>query len=245
MIPTPPSARMNHLLATLTDADLRRWLPQLESVEMPLGQVLFEPGSVLSHAYFPTTAIVSLLYGLEHTASCECADVGHEGVIGLALVVGGGSAAGRAVVSSAGHGFRLRAQTMKGEVRRRGPLLDLMLRHALSLMTQMGRTAVCNRYHSLDQQLCRFLLMRADRLQSNELPMTQQSIASMLGVRREGVTKCALDLREAGSIRYSRGCIEVLDRKALEARACGCYAAFKGEYLRFRPANLTPDAAPS
>jgi CRP-like cAMP-binding protein len=226
-------ADMNHLLAAMAGADLRRWLPQLERVEMPLGQVLYEPGSLLSHVYFPTTAIVSLLCVTKNTASSECAVVGNEGMVGVALSMGGDFTVGRAVVHSAGHGFRLQAQTMKDEFNRGGPVLHLMLRYAQALMTQMAQTAVCNRHHVLDQQLCRWLLLSLDRLRSgNELLMTQELIASMLGVRREGVTESALKLQEAGLIRYSRGRIEVLDRKALEKRACECYALVKGEYRR-------------
>ena len=229
---TSGQATKNGLLAALASADLRRWLPQIERVEMPRGQILYEPGDVLSHAYFPTTAIVSLLSETKSAAPSACAVVGNEGMVGVALFMGGDSTVGRAVVHSAGDGFRLPAQTMKDELNRGGPVLHLMLRYAQALMTQMAQTAVCNRHHLLDQQLCRWLLLNLDRLQGNELVMTQELIASMLGVRREGVTEGAFRLQKAGLIRYARGRIEVLDRKALEACACECYALVKGEYGR-------------
>jgi CRP-like cAMP-binding protein len=229
---TSTEATKNSLLAALASADLRRWLPQLERVEMPLGQILYEPGGVLSHVYFPITAIVSLLGESNGATSSACAVVGNEGVVGVALFMGGDSTVGRAVVHSAGDGLRLPAQTMKDELNRGGPVLHLMLRYAQALMTQMAQTAVCNRHHFLDQQLCRWLLLNLDRLQGNELVMTQELIASMLGVRREGVTEGAFRLQKAGLIRYARGHIEVLDRKALAACACECYALVKGEYRR-------------
>lgn len=232
---TSAEATKNSLLAALASADLRRWLPQLEKVEMPQGHILYEPGDVLSHVYFPTTAIVSLLSAMKRAASSVCAVVGNEGVVGVALVLGGDSTVGRAVVHSAGDGLRLPAQTMKDELNRGGPALHLMLRYAQALMTQMAQTAVCNRHHLLDQQLCRWLLLSLDRSQGNELVMTQELIASMLGVRREGVTEGASGLQKAGLIRYARGRIEVLDRKALQACACECYGLVKGEYRRLLP----------
>ena len=196
-------ARKNQLLAALPDAEWRRWLPQLEAVELPLGQVLYESGGTLSHVYFPTTAIVSLLYVMEDGASAEIAVVGNEGVVGIALFMGGESTPSRAVVQSAGQGFRLRAQTIRDESKRAGPVLHLLLRYTQALITQMAQTAVCNRHHSLDQQLCRWLLLSLDRLQGDELVMTQELIANMLGVRREGVTEGARSLQQAGLIRYS------------------------------------------
>jgi CRP-like cAMP-binding protein len=225
----------NHLLAALPDAEWQRWQPQLERVEMPLGQVLYESGGMLSHVYFPTTAIVSLLYVMENGASAEIAVVGNEGIIGISLFMGGDSTSSRAVVQSAGFGFRLKAQIMKDDFNRAGPVLHLLLRFTQALITQMAQTAVCNRHHSLDQQLCRWLLLSLDRLQGNELVMTQELIANMLGVRREGVTEGALKLQQAGLIRYTRGHITVLDRVGLENRSCECYAVVKKEYDRLLP----------
>jgi CRP-like cAMP-binding protein len=229
-------ARRNHLLAALPPGAWRRWEPLLEQVEMPLGQVLYESGSVLDHVYFPTTAIVSLLYVLEDGASAEIAVVGFEGLVGISLFMGGGSTPSRAVVQSAGTGYRLGAEAMKNEFDRAGPVLHLLLRYTQALLTQMAQTAVCNRHHSLDQQLCRWLLLSMDRLSGNELVMTQELIANMLGVRREGVTEGALKLQKVGLIRYSRGRITVLDRPGLEQRTCECYAVVKREYDRLLPA---------
>lgn len=226
----------NRLLASLPAAEQQRWLPQLEWIEMPLGQVLCESGKTLSHVYFPTTAIVSLLYVMENGASAEIAVVGNEGIVGISLFMGGESTPSRAVVQSAGQGFRLKAQRMKDEFNRAGPVLHLLLRYTQALITQMAQTAVCNRHHSLDQQLCRWLLLSLDRLEGTELVMTQELIANMLGVRREGVTEGALKLQQAGIIRYARGRISVLDRKALEQRTCECYAVVKTEYDRLLPA---------
>jgi CRP-like cAMP-binding protein len=231
-----PDARHNHLLAALPEADWQRWLPQLEAVELPLGHVLYEPGDTLSHVYFPTTAIVSLLYVMENGASAEIAVVGYEGIVGVSIFMGGGSTPSRAVVQSAGRGYRLPAGVLKDEFRR-APVLHLLLRYTQALITQMAQTAVCNRHHSLDQQLCRWLLLSLDRLQGNELVMTQELIANMLGVRREGVTEGALKLQTLGVIRYSRGRITVLDREGLEQRTCECYAVVKTEYNRLLPAR--------
>jgi CRP-like cAMP-binding protein len=230
-----PDPTENHLLAALPDAEWQRWLPQLERVEMPLGQVLYESGVTLSHVYFPTTAIVSLLYVMENGASAEIAVVGNEGIVGISLFMGGDSTSSRAVVQSAGLGLRLRAQVMKDDFNRAGPVLHLLLRYTQALITQMAQTAVCNRHHSLDQQLCRWLLLSLDRLQGNELVMTQELIANMLGVRREGVTEGALKLQQAGLIRYARGHISVLDRDGLQKRSCECYAVVKKEYDRLLP----------
>jgi len=225
----------NHLLGALPLADLQRWLPLLEAVEMPLGHVLYESGRTLSHVYFPTTAIVSLLYVMENGASAEIAVVGHEGIVGISLFMGGESTPSRAVVQSAGQGLRLKAHLIKQEFEQAGPAMHLLLRYTQALITQMAQTAVCNRHHSLDQQLCRWLLLSLDRLQGSELVMTQELIANMLGVRREGVTEGALRLQKLGLIRYSRGHITVLDRPGLERRTCECYAVVKKEYDRLLP----------
>lgn len=229
---------LNHLLAALPLAELGRWLPQLEWVEMPLGQVLYESGRTLGHVYFPTSAIVSLLYVMENGASAEIAVVGNEGLVGISLFMGGNSTPSRAVVQSAGAGYRLKAVLMKDEFDRAGPVMHLLLRYTQALITHMAQTAVCNRHHSLDQQLCRWLLLSLDRLKSNELVMTQELIANMLGVRREGVTEAAFKLQAAGLIRYARGRITVLDRPGLEMRTCECYAVVKREYDRLLPDKL-------
>lgn len=227
--------RRNQLLAALPDAEWQRWQPQLEWVAMPLGEVMYESGRTLSHVYFPTTAIVSLLYVLEDGASAEIAVVGHEGVVGISLFMGGESTPSRAVVQSAGQGWRLKAGAVKEEFNRSGPVMHLLLRYTQALITQMAQTAVCNRHHALDQQLCRWLLLSLDRLEGNQLVMTQELIANMLGVRREGVTEAALRLQQLGLIRYARGRITVLDRPGLEARTCECYAVVKKEYDRLLP----------
>ena len=228
----------NHLLAALPHAEWQRWLPLLEPVDLPLGEVLYESGVTLSHVYFPTTAIISLLYVMENGASAEIAVVGNEGIVGISLFMGGESTSSRAVVQSAGKGFRLKAKLMKQEFNRAGPVLHLLLRYTQALITQMSQTAVCNRHHSLDQQLCRWLLLSLDRLEGNQLVMTQELIANMLGVRREGVTEGALKLQHAGLIQYARGHITVLDRAALEERSCECYAVVKKEYDRLLPVKL-------
>ena len=235
MAVVPALAMKNHLLAVLPQADLHRWLAQLEVTDMPLGDVLYESGRTLSHVYFPTTAIVSLLYVMENGASAEIAVVGNEGVVGISLFMGGESTPSRAVVQSAGVGLRLKADVIKEEFQQAGPAMHLLLRYTQALITQMAQTAVCNRHHSLDQQLCRWLLLSLDRLQGSELVMTQELIANMLGVRREGVTEGALSLQKAGLIRYSRGHITVLDRPGLERRTCECYAVVKKEYDRLLP----------
>jgi CRP-like cAMP-binding protein len=230
--------RNNFLLAALPDPEWQRWRVLLEKVDMPLGQVLYESGGTLTHIYFPTTSIVSLLYVMENGASAEIAVVGREGLVGVSLFMGGESTPSRAVVQSAGYGYRLRAQSMKDEFNRAGPVLHLVLRYTQALITQMAQTAACNRHHSLDQQLCRWLLLSLDRLRANELAMTQELIANMLGVRREGVTEAALKLQEAGLISYARGHITVLDRAGLEKRTCECYAVVKREYDRLLPEKL-------
>ena len=230
--------KANHLLAALPDAEWLRWAPQLEAVELPLGRVLYESGVALTHIYFPTTAIVSLLYVMEDGASAEIAVVGREGLVGVSLFMGGESTPSRAVVQSAGYGFRLRAAALKEEFSNSSPVLHLMLRYTQALITQMAQTAVCNRHHTLDQQLCRWLLLSLDRLDGAELVMTQELIANMLGVRREGVTEAALKLQRAGLISYARGHITALDRAGLEARSCECYAVVKKEYDRLLPDRM-------
>jgi CRP-like cAMP-binding protein len=234
-MPRAHDPRQNQLLAALPAAEFERLLPQLELVAMPLGEALYEPGIRLRHVYFPTTSIVSLLYVMEDGASAEIAVVGNDGILGIALFMGGETTPSRAVVQSAGHGYRLKAHLLKREFSRAGPVLNLLLRYTQALITQMAQTAVCNRHHAVEQQLCRWLLLSLDRLDSNELIMTQELIANMLGVRREGVTAAAGKLQQAGLIRYSRGRIEVLDRRALEAQSCECYAVVKRESDRLLP----------
>ena len=227
--------RRNQLLAALPDAEWQCWSSQLEWVDMPLGQVLYESGRTLSHVYFPVTSIVSLLYVMEDGASAEIAVVGLEGVVGISLFMGGDSTPSRAVVQSAGRGMRLPASFIKAEFNRAGSAMHLLLSYTQALITQMAQTAVCNRHHSLDQQLCRWLLLSLDRLDGPDLVMTQELIANMLGVRREGVTEAALKLQTIGLIRYVRGRISVLDRPGLEKRTCECYAVVKKEYDRLLP----------
>jgi CRP-like cAMP-binding protein len=216
----------------LPAAEYERLLPHLELVPMPLGEVLYESGGRLQHVYFPTTCIVSLLYVLENGASAEIAVVGNEGILGISLFMGGDTTPSRAIVQSAGFGYRLKAQMLKREFSRAGPMLRLLLRYTQALITQMTQTAVCNRHHSVEQQLCRWLLLSLDRLPTDEVSMTQELIANMLGVRREGVTEAAGKLQRAGLIRYSRGRIEVLDRAGLELAVCECYAVVKREFDR-------------
>ena len=235
-MPEAADPRQNHLLAALPAAEWQRWSSLLELVEMALGHVLYESGISLSHVYFPVDCIVSLLYVMENGSSAEIAVVGNEGLVGISLFMGGETTPSRAVVQSAGRGFRLEAHAMKHEFNRGGPVLHLLLRYTQALITQMAQTAVCNRHHSLDQQLCRWLLLSLDRLRSNDLVMTQELIANMLGVRREGVTEAALKLQASGLIRYSRGRIHVLDRARLEQRTCECYGVVKKEYDRLLPA---------
>jgi CRP-like cAMP-binding protein len=222
----------NHILAALPLAEFDRLLPDLELVVMPLGEVLCESNGQLDYVYFPTTSIISLLYVLENGASAEIAIVGNEGLLGISLFMGGETTPSRAVVQSAGHGYRLKAQLLKNEFNRAGPTLHLLLRYTQALITQMTQTAVCNRHHSVEQQLCRWLLLSLDRLPSDSLNMTQDLIANMLGVRREGVTEAAGSLQRAGLIRYSRGHIKVLDRPGLERTVCECYAVVKQEFDR-------------
>jgi len=231
----PNGPCQNHLLRALPAPEAARLFPHLELVPMPLGHVLYESGSHLRHVYFPTTSIVSLLYVMADGASAEIAVVGHEGMVGVALFMGGETTPSRAVVQSAGHAYRLKGQFLKDEFTRAAALQHLLLRYTQALLTQMAQTAVCNRHHSVDQQLCRWLLLSLDRLPSNKLSMTQELIANMLGVRREGVTEAAGKLQAAGLIRYSRGHITVLDRPRLETQCCECYAVVKKEFDRLLP----------
>jgi CRP-like cAMP-binding protein len=230
--------RHNQLLASLSDADWQRWQPRLEPVDLQLGQVLCESGDTPAYVVFPTTAIVSLMYMTHDGASAEFAVVGNDGVVGISLFMGGNATPSQSVVQSAGQGYRLRAQTVKDEVDRGGPVLAMLLRYTQAMIAQVAQTALCNRYHSIDQQLCRRLLLSLDRLPSEDMQMTQELAASLLGVRREGVTAAALKLQHAGVIRYSRGHIAVLDRHRLEQRSCECYAAAKREYRRLLPMPL-------
>lgn len=227
---------LNQLLDVLLKVDYDRLYPNLELVEMPLGKVLCESGDRLNHVYFPTTSIVSLLYAMENGTSAEIALVGNEGMFGVQILLGGDTTPSQAVVQSAGYGYRMKAQILRNEVVNGGPLQRLLLRYTQALITQMSQTAVCNRHHSLQQQLCRWLLLSIDRLSSNDLIMTQELIANMLGVRRESVTDAAGTLQDMGLISYKRGSIKVLDRKGLEAKSCECYQVVKDEMDRLLPA---------
>lgn len=231
----------NHLLAALLPAERERIFPHLELVPMPLGKVLYESGDVLRHVYFPADCIVSLLYVLENGASAEISVVGNDGLIGIALFMGGETTPSRAIVQSAGHAYRLIGPRLKEEFHRNGQLQLLLLRYTQALLTQMSQTAVCNRHHSVDQQLCRWLLLSLDRLSHNQLTMTQELIANMLGVRREGVTAAAGKLQKLGAIRYARGRITVLDRPLVEQLCCECYSVVKRETDRLLP-NPHPPA---
>jgi CRP-like cAMP-binding protein len=228
--------RQNQLLAALPADHLERWQAALEPMDMPLGAALYESGVAMTDVYFPCTSIVSLLYVMEDGASAEIAVVGNEGIVGVAVFMGGETTPSRAVVQSAGRGFRVRGQWLKREFERSAPVLHLLLRYTQALITQMAQTAVCNRHHTLDQQLCRWLLLSLDRLQEPRLVMTQELIANMLGVRREGVTEAAGALQRNGLISYRRGHITVLDRAGLERRTCECYAVVRKEYDRLLPA---------
>ena len=221
-----PDPKINQLLAALPDAEWTRWLPQLELVDMPLGQVLYESGGTLRHVYFPISAIVSLLYVMENGASAEIAVVGNEGIVGISLFMGGESTPSRGIVQSAGQGYRLKAETIKEEFKH-APVLHLLLRYTQALITQMSQTAVCNRHHSFDQQLCRWLLQSLDRVDGPMLKMTHDQFGSILGVRRESITKAAKQLQNDGLIKYARGHITVLDREAVEDHACECYSVVK------------------
>jgi CRP-like cAMP-binding protein len=234
-MPSVHNPRQNHLLAALPVAEREQLFQHLELIELPLGKVLYESGDQLRHVYFPTDSIVSLLYVLQDGASAEISVVGNEGLIGIALFMGGETTPSRAIVQSAGHAYRLIGQRLKDEFHQNGDLQLLMLRYTQALITQMAQTAVCNRHHSVDQQLCRWLLLSLDRLPSNRLTMTQELIANMLGVRREGVTEAAGKLQKVGVIRYQRGSITVLDRPKLEKLCCECYAVVKRETDRLLP----------
>jgi len=234
-MPDTHDPAQNRLLAALPPDEHDRIFPNLELVPMPLGQVVCESGLEMRHVYFPTTAIVSLLYVMEDGSSAEIAVVGNEGVVGISLFMGGETTTSRAVVQSAGHAYRLRGQLLKDSFLRAGTMQRLLLCYTQALLTQMAQTAVCNRHHSIDQQLCRWLLISLDRLPSNELVMTQELIANMLGVRREGVTEAAGKLQRAGLINYSLGKITVLDRPGLERRVCECYQVVKTEFDRLIP----------
>lgn len=235
-----PLPQQNHLLAALSGEVQQRLFSHLEHVSLPLGKVLYESGDTMRHVYFPTDSIISLLYVMESGASAEISVVGNEGLVGIALFMGGESTPSRAIVQSGGHAYRLLGQRLKDEFNRHGELLVLMLRYTQALITQMAQTAVCNRHHSIDQQLCRWLLLSLDRLPSNQLTMTQELIANMLGVRREGVTEAAGKLQRQGVIEYSRGHITVLDRRKLEQLSCECYAVVKKETDRLLPYLPSP-----
>jgi CRP-like cAMP-binding protein len=237
------SPKENRLLAAMPETDYQALMPSLERVAMPLGQAVYESGGPQGYVYFPTTSIVSLLYVLADGATAEIAVTGNEGLVGIALFMGGETTPSRAVVQSAGQGYRLRAKLLKKEFERGGPLQYLLLRYTQALITQMTQTAVCNRHHSVDQQLCRWLLLSLDRLPGNKLVMTQELIANMLGVRREGVTEAAGKLQAEGLIEYSRGKITVVDRERLEARVCECYSVVKREYDRLLPGRAVLEAA--
>ncbi|MDP2398379.1 MAG: Crp/Fnr family transcriptional regulator [Burkholderiales bacterium] len=239
---SPNSPLQNHLLAALSAEDFARLLPDLELIPMPLGWAVCESGGHMAYVYFPTTSIVSLLYVMENGATAEIAVTGNEGLVGISLFMGGESTPGRAVVQSAGYGYRLKSAVLKREFAKGEHLQHLALRYTQALITQMSQTAVCNRHHTVDQQLCRWLLMSLDRLPGNELSMTQELIANMLGVRREGVTEAAGRLQAAGLIHYSRGKINVLDRPKLEQRVCECYAVVKKEFDRLLPDHLQREA---
>jgi CRP-like cAMP-binding protein len=241
---SPDASKQNHILAALPARDYQRLLPDLELVPLSLGTVVYESGDKLDYVYFPTDCIVSLLYVLKDGASAEIAVVGREGLVGVALFMGGESTSSRAVTQSAGTAYRLPSKILKREFEHGGPLQHLLLRYTQALITQMAQTAVCNRHHAIDQQLCRWLLLSLDRLSGNELVMTQELIANMLGVRREGVTEAARKLQADGLIRYSRGRIKVPDREKLEKRVCECYAVVKKEFDRLLPYQIRglPDA---
>lgn len=227
-----PNPSQNHLLAALPPADYERLAPHLEAVVMPLGESIYEPGGQLQYVYFPTTAIISLLYVLESGSSAEIASVGNEGVLGISLFMGGNTTPSSAVVQTAGRGYRLAGKVLREEFNRAGLMQRLLLRYTQALLTHMCQTAACNRHHSIDQQLCRWLLLTLDRLPSNELVMTQELVASALGVRRESVTEAAGKLQRAGVVSYRRGHISILDRAGLETGACECYAVVKKEIQR-------------
>ena len=231
-MPVPHSPSQNHLLCALPTAEYELLAPHLRLVPMPLGEILYEPGQQLQHAYFPTTSIVSLHYVMETGESAESAGVGNEGVVGISLFMGGDTTPSSAVVQTAGHAYRLEGRLLKQEFNRGGLFQRLLLRYTQALITQMSQAAACYRHHSVEQQLCRWLLLTLDRMPTSDLIMTQELVASMLGVRREGITEAAGKLQQAGFIRYRRGHIAVLDRAGLESRACECYAVVRKELAR-------------
>ncbi len=230
--PAPHSPRQNRLLSALPAETYERLAPGLELAPLPLGEVIYEPGSPIHHAWFPTTSIISLNYVMESGASAEIAGVGNEGMVGVSLFLEGKTTSSRATVCTGGYGYRLKAQSLTEEFNRAGPLMHMLLRYTQAMITQVSQTAVCNRHHSMEQQMCRWLLLALDRLPSQEIIVTQELIAGMLGVRREGITETAGHLQRAGLISYHRGHITVLDRAGLEARACECYQAVKREFDR-------------
>jgi CRP-like cAMP-binding protein len=234
---TVPDPKRNHLLAALPDSDYQRWLPYLEAVRLGLGQVLYEAGDTLRHAYFPVDSIVSLLYVMQSGESAEIAVVGQEGMVGVSLIMGGDFTSSRAVVQNAGTGFRIKAEVLKEEFNNAAPVLHLLLRYTQALITQMTQTAACNKHHSLSQQLCRWLLLSMDRMPGDQLVMTEQLIANMLGVALGEMTQGALSLQAAGFIRYSNGEVTILDRSGLEGLTCECYGVVKKEYDRLLPAR--------
>lgn len=231
----PPDPRDNWLLAALATPEWNRWMPSLELVDLPLGKVLIEPAGNTTHVYFPTTAIVSLLYVMENGASAEIAVVGNEGLVGISLFMGGQSTSSSAVVQAAGQAYRLKADLVMEEFNRGGPVLHLLLRYTQALITQMAQTSACNRHHAVDQQFCRWLLLTLDRLLASKIVMTQELLSNILGVRRASVTEAAGNLQKDGLIYYERGRITVLDRPGLERRSCECYAVVKKEYDRLLP----------
>ncbi|MFA6008166.1 MAG: Crp/Fnr family transcriptional regulator, partial [Candidatus Shapirobacteria bacterium] len=233
--PYPPNPCQNHLLAALPKNEFKRLLPYLERIHLPLGATLTESGDFSKYVYFPTTAIVSLLYVLVNGSSAEIAVIGHEGVVGIAIFMGGSSMPSRALVQSEGSAYRLKGDILHKEFNQNPAMQHLFMRYVMALLAQMAQTAVCNRHHNIDQQLCRWLLLSMDRLSGNVLNMTQELIADMLGVRREGVTEAAGKLQDAGLISYSRGCLTILDRPGLESRVCECYEVVKKEFVRLLP----------
>lgn len=230
--------QQNHLLAAMSENEWQQWEPDMESVDFSLNQVLYESGKTPAYMYFPTTAIVSLLYMTQNGSSSEVAVVGNDGVVGISLLLSGSDSPNQALVQSAGKGYRMRAQAAKNAINRDGTMLNVLLRYSQAMITQMTQTAVCNRHHSIDQQLCRRLLLSLDRLSTNQIMMTQEMLANMLGVRRESVTDAAVKLQDAGVISYKRGLITVLDRQALENRSCECYAIAKNEQVRLQNMKL-------
>lgn len=235
---TYPLKDRNYLFRCIPSAEWERLLPHIEAVDLPLGKVIFEPSTQMNHIYFPSSAIISKLYSLENGSSAEIAMVGNEGVVGISIFMGGKSTISSAVVRCAGQGYRIKASIFMEEFNRSGPVMHLLLRYTQALISQMAQTGVCNRHHTLDQQFCRSLLLSLDRLTSNELHLTQELIANMLGVRREGVTEAALRIQKAGLIKYARGHITVLDRAGLEHRTCECYQVIKTEYQRLLPEKM-------